>query len=95
MATTDRPSGDPRNCPRCGARGILPLDQPREPSGAIPDPVMICPVCGDEFRAEGMTSLGFWNVGTMTEEEIHEMAVKVVNRLRVQRRASEGLEDNE
>ena len=56
MATTNRPSA--RHCPRCGAMGILPLDQPRGPTGAIKDPVMICPICEDEFRATGATWLG-------------------------------------
>ena len=41
MATTDPPRRDARHCPHCGARGILPLDQPKEPSGAIQDPVML------------------------------------------------------
>jgi hypothetical protein len=56
MATTNRPSA--RHCPRCGAMGILPLDQPRGPTGAIKDPVMICPICADEFRATGAAWLG-------------------------------------
>jgi tRNA G26 N,N-dimethylase Trm1 len=56
MATTNRPSA--RHCPRCGAMGILPLDQPRGPTGAIKDLVMICPMCEDEFRATGATWLG-------------------------------------
>jgi hypothetical protein len=38
--------------------GILPLDQPRGPTGAIKDPVMICPICADEFRAVGAAWLG-------------------------------------
>jgi hypothetical protein len=38
--------------------GILPLDQPRGPTGAIKDLVMICPMCEDEFRATGATWLG-------------------------------------
>jgi len=73
MATTDPSRRDARHCPRCGARGILPLDQPMEPSGAIQDPVMLCPVCGDEFRATGIRRLGASrppDLATATDEEI-------------------------
>jgi len=49
---------DARCCPDCGARGILPLDQPHTPEGGIEDPIMICPICETEFRAVGATWLG-------------------------------------
>jgi len=35
---------------------------------------MLCPVCEEEFRAEGTTSLGTWDVANMTDEEIDEAA---------------------
>ena len=57
--TDERPEHrDARCCPDCGARGILPLEQPHTPDGGIQDPVMICPVCETEFRAAGVTWLG-------------------------------------
>jgi hypothetical protein len=77
MTTPDQPRRDPRHCPRCGARGILPLDQPKEPSGAIQDPVMLCPVCGDEFRATGIRRLGAAkppDLATATDEDIERWA---------------------
>jgi len=49
---------DARHCPRCGTRGVLPLDQAHDPSGAIVDPTLLCPDCGNEFLAIGMTWLG-------------------------------------
>jgi len=49
---------DARHCPRCGARGILPLDQPRGPNSKIEDPIMICPDCEEEFVATEWTWLG-------------------------------------
>ena len=60
MATNDAAQQfeDARSCPKCGCRGILPLDQPRDERGRIKDPVMICPVCEDEFRATGVIWLG-------------------------------------
>ena len=58
MATNDAAGQDARCCPKCGCRGILPLDQPHDERGRIKDPVMICPVCEDEFRATGVTWLG-------------------------------------
>jgi hypothetical protein len=70
---TNEPRRDARHCPTCGALGILPLDQPRDPTGAIQDPVMLCPVCQMEFRATGMQYLvvrpseGF---GTLSEGEV-------------------------
>ncbi len=57
-AIEERDHIDARHCPRCGASGILPLAQPREPDGTIKNPLMICPVCDDAFRATGMTWLG-------------------------------------
>lgn len=53
------PSGvDARDCPKCGARGILPLAQTRGLGGTIEEPVMLCPECGQEFGTVGMTWLG-------------------------------------
>lgn len=49
---------DTRHCPSCGACGILPLDQPHDDRDVIVNPVMICPVCDVEFRADGMKWLG-------------------------------------
>ena len=68
---------DARQCPQCGAMGILPLDQ--EPgegaaSGTIENPVMICPVCDVEYRATGMTWLGAIDLRGMTDAELHELA---------------------
>lgn len=77
MATTDAPRHDPRHCPRCGARGIVPMEQAKEPSGAIQDPVMLCPVCGDEFQAAGIRWLGASrppDLATATDEEIERWA---------------------
>jgi len=51
----EQPRRDARNCPRCGALGILPLAQPHEPDRGIVDPTMLCPVCEVEFTATGMT----------------------------------------
>src|SRR5579872_3501246 len=84
MATTDPLRRDARHCPRCGARGILPLDQPRGDRGQIENPVMLCPVCREEFRAAGMTWLGAFRpsvVGSdgLTDEQIEEMAEAMAN----------------
>ncbi len=68
---------DARHCPRCGARGILPLDQTHGDHGEIVDPFMICPVCEEEFRAKGVTWLGAFsppNVADMTDDETVEAA---------------------
>jgi hypothetical protein len=49
MSDSDHAHRDARDCPQCGARGILPLDQePCEGAapGTIKNPVMPCPVCG-------------------------------------------------
>ena len=70
---------DARHCPRCGAMGILPLDQPTGDHGQIEDPLMICPVCEDEFRATGMEWVGAFNVADMADEEIHKMAEQINN----------------
>ncbi len=57
--TDQRPERrDARCCPDCGARGILPLAQPRTRDGSINNPLMICPVCEVEFRADGARWLG-------------------------------------
>lgn len=53
MSTTDPARSDARHCPRCGARGILPLDQRYDERGRIESPVMVCPSCQEEFSADG------------------------------------------
>jgi len=40
---------------------------------------MLCPDCHEEFRATGVTWLGVFEVTDMTDDEIHEMAVAVVD----------------
>ena len=53
MSEYPRAHRDARDCPQCGARGILPLHQePGEGAepGTIENPVMICPICDEEFR---------------------------------------------
>jgi|HubBroStandDraft_1064217.scaffolds.fasta_scaffold523104_1 hypothetical protein len=77
MSTNEPRRRDARHCPRCGAMGILPLDQPGGAHGEIQDPVMICPVCDEEFTAEGMSWFGAFNVADMTDEEIHEWAERL------------------
>jgi hypothetical protein len=79
MSTNDPVRRDARHCPRCGAMGILPLDQPAGDHGQIEDPAMICPVCNDEFRATGMRWLGTFDVAELTDNEVHEMAVALVD----------------
>jgi len=74
MASTN----DTRHCPTCRALGILPLDQPHDPDGSIPDPLMLCPSCQQEFRAEGMTWLGAWDIADMTDEELEALAEALV-----------------
>jgi hypothetical protein len=75
---------DARDCPQCRARGILPLDQATG-EDAIPgtneNPVMMCPMCQQEFRATGMTWLGAWDVVDMTDEELHEFAAALNHQL--------------
>ena len=71
---------DARHCPTCGARGILPLDQPKDERGRIVDPAMIFPSCETEFRAEGMTWLGAVRPPiTGTEEELEAWAAAFVD----------------
>jgi hypothetical protein len=53
MSTNDSARRDARHCPRCGAMGILPLDQPAGVHGEIESPVMICPVCDEKVTAGG------------------------------------------
>ena len=93
MTTCEPVRHDARHCPRCDAHGILPLDQPRNEGGAIVDPVMICPVCRDEFRAEGVTWLGAVpppNIAEASNEELEEWAGQAAAMLRD--RANEGEE---
>lgn len=77
MSTNDPRRRDARHRPRCGAMGILPLDQPAGDRGEIENPVMICPVCEEEFRATGVKWLGAFDVADMSDEEIHEMAEQI------------------
>jgi len=70
---SERP--DARCCPDCGARGILPLDQPHDMGGGITDPLMLCPTCEKEFCAVGFTFGAVkppsdWS--SICEEEKHE-----------------------
>lgn len=74
MTTNDPTSPDPRRCPRCGAMGILPLDQPHSEHGEIVGPVMLCPICEEEFRADGTTWLGAVELADMADQEIEEAA---------------------
>lgn len=67
---------DARDCPHCGARGILPLHQEPDDDavdGKIENPVMICPNCQQEFRATGMTWMGAVSVADMTDNEIDDL----------------------
>jgi phage terminase large subunit GpA-like protein len=79
MSTNDPTRRDARHCPRCGAMGILPLEQLSGDHGEIQDPVMICPGCNEEFRATGMRWLGVFNVAEMTDEEIDAWAAHFVD----------------
>jgi hypothetical protein len=70
--------------PTCGALGIVPLGQPREPNGAIQDPVMLCPVCEVEFRATGMRYLVArppGRFGPLSDEEAEAWARAFVDAL--------------
>ena len=78
------PCGDARDCPQCGARGILPLEQDRGEDaapGTIENPVMICPVCLQEFRSTGRTWLGVWDIADMTDENRERMVDAVIERM--------------
>src|SRR5580704_3576295 len=70
MSTNNPARRDARHCPQCGAMGILPLAQPVGDRGEIQDPVMICSVCKDEFRATGMKWLGAFKLGDMSDGQI-------------------------
>jgi hypothetical protein len=81
MSTTDPERRDARHCPQCGAMGILPLGQPAGDHGEIQDPVMICPICDDEFRATGMRWLGAFsppNLADITDDELDAWADQFV-----------------
>jgi hypothetical protein len=65
--------------------------------GTIENPVMICPVCQQEFRATGMRWLGAWDIADMTDEELDEFAValnrqlgEMAKRMRLSRDTSNG-----
>jgi len=79
MDTHEPERRDALHCPRCGAKGILPLDQPPNEHGGIVDSVMICPKCNHEFRATGVTWLGAFDVADMTDEGIEELATALVD----------------
>jgi RNA polymerase subunit RPABC4/transcription elongation factor Spt4 len=66
MMTDSNSRRDARHCPVCGARGILPFDQPAAPDGSIENPTMICPVCEVEFLAVGMRWVGAFRPGRTT-----------------------------
>jgi len=53
--------------------------KPAGDHGEIEDPMMICPVCEDEFSATGMRWLGAFDVAKLTDKEIHEMAEQINN----------------
>jgi len=73
---------DARRCPTCGARGILPLNQPRDERGRIVDPIMLCPSCEVEFRAVGVTWLGAFPVSPhTTKERLSEIADELAARM--------------
>jgi len=40
--------------------------------------MMICPLCEEEFRATGISWLGNFEVTDMTDDEVHEMAIALV-----------------
>jgi hypothetical protein len=63
----------------------LPLDQPQEPTGGINDPVMICPMCNDEYRATGMKWTGAYEVPgpEASEEEVWRWAYEVADAMRL------------
>jgi hypothetical protein len=79
---------DARHCPDCGTLGILPLSQPHDPNGSIRSPRMLCSTCEREFEATGITWVGAIGPSTpvrpggLPDEQIHEMAVAMVERLR-------------
>jgi hypothetical protein len=84
MSEYRREHRDARRCPQCGARGILPLHQdPGEDAipGTIENPVMICPVCDEEFRATGMTWMGAWSLADMTDAELDELTDVLIARM--------------
>ena len=54
-------ANDARECPLCGTRGILPLDQERQPGGGFSSPVMICPADGNRWEATGF-SVKFFSI---------------------------------
>jgi len=75
---------DARDCPQCGARGVLPIHQdPGEGaiSGTIDNPVMTCPVCQKEFRATGMTWLGPVSVADLTDDQIDDFVKALVRQM--------------
>ena len=78
MSTNDSARRDARHCPRCGAMGILPLGQPAGGHGQIEDPVMICPVCEEEFSATGMRWLGAFNVSDVSDEQLDKLSEQIV-----------------
>jgi hypothetical protein len=78
--TEQRPERDVRCCPECGARGVLPLDQPHTPDGSIRDPIMTCPVCVRDFRAVGARWLGAFPV-PQDDAELEAVANEMERRL--------------
>ncbi|MHB8438974.1 MAG: TY-Chap domain-containing protein [Acidimicrobiales bacterium] len=74
MTTNDTSRPNSRHCPRCDAPGILPLEQPADEWGRIQDPVLLCPYCLAEFRAEGVTWLGAVPVPDPHDDGVEELA---------------------
>jgi hypothetical protein len=73
---------DQRDCPRCGTRDILPLEQATSVTTRIEDPVMLCPVCSERFAVTGTTWLGAWrppDPAVATEAEIDRWANAVAD----------------
>jgi hypothetical protein len=84
VTNTEPERQDSRSCPGCGAMGILSLDQPREEGGRIVEPVMLCPVCDDEFTATGMTWMGAVPVDAideMSDEEFEALVDRIAEGL--------------
>ncbi|HXX90481.1 MAG TPA: hypothetical protein VEI83_09695 [Acidimicrobiales bacterium] len=82
MASADGARLSPRHCPRCGALGILPLDQPHDRYGQIPNPRMICPYGHEDFVAHGMTWGGAFRPDlSLPDEELEAQITEWVERM--------------
>lgn len=77
---------DARDCPQCGARGVLPLHQDpgeRALPGTIENPVMICPICQQEFTATAMTWLGAVSLADLSDNEIDDLVEVLARQMRM------------